>query len=900
MYLEDPHALSADEVLSRLATDERQGLSGAAARARLERHGRNELPSAPPVPRWRRFVAQLQSPLVLLLVAAAGVALLVWGYEGMRHVPYEALTILAIVIANAVLGFAQEERAERAVAALKSMTAASALVVRDGERRSVAAAEVVPGDLLAIDEGAKIAADARLLQSISLQAMEAALTGESAPVEKRVDPLAPATSLPERSNMVYAGTTATYGRGLAVVTATGRNAEIGRIATLLAATESPPTPLQRQLDAVGKVLGAAVIVIAVIVAATVLAVGQVFTGAALMGVLLFAIALAVAAVPEGLAAVTTVVLSLGTQRMAKRNAIVRTLAAVETLGSATVICTDKTGTLTQNEMAVREIVASGGAERLLTAGALCNNASVVTRHGRHAVVGDPTEGALKIAALEAGLDAAHLEARYPRIGEVPFSSERKLMSTLHADGARRVLMAKGAPDILLGRCSEEAAGESSTPLTEQRRAEILAAIEGLAAKALRPLGLARRAVPADAKADAQLERELTWLGAVGMIDPPRPEAASAVRTAQAAGVRVVMMTGDHPATARAIAAELGIAPRGARVVLGEELAALPPDELTAAAGSVAVFARVSPEHKLALVRALHARGEVVAMTGDGVNDAPALKAADIGIAMGVTGTDVAKEAADIVLADDNFASIVAAIEEGRSIYANIQKFLRFLLATNGGEVLVMFFGVVLAGTIGLVAGAGEALVLPLLATQILWINLITDSLPALAVGMDPPDHVLMRRAPRDPRAGVITARMWWSTALVATVMLAGTLFMLDAGLPGGLIEGTGTVEHGRTLAFNTLVLFQLFDAFCVHSDEESAARALFRNHWLWLAVAGGLLLQIGVIHLPSLQRAFGTAPLGMADWLSCIAVASSVVFAREAGKAWWRAVDRRTRALVRE
>jgi Ca2+-transporting ATPase len=891
MDLEDPHALRADEVLRRLATNAQQGLPAAEARARLERHGANELPSAPPVPHWKRFLAQLQSPLVLLLIAAAGVALLVWGYEGMRHVPYEALTIFAIVVANAVLGFAQEERAERAVAALKSMTAASALVVRDGARLSVAAAGIVPGDLLAIEEGAKIAADARLLQSVSLQTMEAALTGESAPVEKRVEPLAPATPLPERCNMVYAGTAATYGRGLAVVTATGRHAEIGRIATLLAATESPPTPLQRQLDAVGKVLGAAVIAIAVVVAATVLAVEQVYTGAALIGVLLFAIALAVAAVPEGLAAVTTVVLSLGTQRMAKRNAIVRTLAAVETLGSATVICSDKTGTLTQNEMAVREIVAPGGAERLLTAGALCNNATVARRQGRYAVVGDPTEGALKIAALQAGLDSALLEARYPRTGEVPFSSERKLMSTLHADGARRVLMAKGAPDILLGRCSEEAAGEGSIPLSAARRAEILATIEGLAAKALRPLGLARRALPAEASPGPDLERELVWLGVVGMIDPPRAEAAAAVRTAQDAGVRVVMMTGDHPATARAIAAELGIAPREARVVLGAELAAMSLEEVAAAAGSVNVFARVSPEHKLALVRALHARGEVVAMTGDGVNDAPALKAADIGIAMGITGTDVAKEAADIVLSDDNFATIVAAIEGGRSIYANIQKFLRYLLATNIGEVLVMFFGIVLAAPLALGGDGAGTLWLPLLATQILWINLVTDSLPALALGVDPADPGLMRGAPRDPRTGVITSQMWAGIAVAALVIAAGTLAALDAGRPGGLIEGGGSAEYARTLAFNTLVVYELYNVFCARSDHASALRGLFANAWLWVAVAAAAASQLAVIYLPVMQRAFGTVALDAADWLLCTGIAASVVVARELEKLWRRSAS---------
>ncbi len=889
MPLANPHALPASEALGQLATDAQRGLSAAEARARLAQFGPNELPGAPPVPSWQRFLAQLRSPLVLLLIAAAGISLLVWWHEGARDAPYEALAIVAIVLINAVLGFVQEERAERAVTALRGMTAASALVVRDGERRTVPAADLVPGDLLAIEEGARIAADARVLESVSLQTMEASLTGESMPVEKQVAPIAASAALPERSNMVYSGTAATYGRGLAVVTATGGDAAIGRIAALLSATESPPTPLQRQLDTVGKRLGATVIVIAAVVGATVLALQPSITMDALVAVLLFAIALAVAAVPEGLAAVTIVVLSLGTQRMAKRNAIVRTLAAVETLGSATVICTDKTGTLTQNRMAVREISAAGGHDGLLLAGALCNNATLAQDGARRSVLGDPTEGALKVAALEAGLDLAQLESRYPRVGEIPFSSERKRMSTLHADGERRLLMAKGAPDMLLDCCTHEATGDGRVELTQHRRAEILASVEGMAGKALRPLGFARRELPADAQADALLESGLAWLGVVGMIDPPRAEAAGAVRTAQAAGVRVVMMTGDHPATARAIAAELGIAAHESRVVLGSELSAMTPAEVQAVAVEVGVFARVSPEHKLALVRALHASGEVVAMTGDGGNDAPALKAADIGIAMGITGTDVAKEAADIVLADDNFASIVAAIEEGRAIYANIQKFLRYLLATNLGEVLVVFFGVVFAAAIGLPAGAGQALVLPLLATQILWINLVTDSLPALALGVDPADPGVMRRAPRDPLEGVITTTMWAGIALAAVVVGAGTLLALDAGLPGGLIEGAGSVERARTLAFNTLVMFELFNVFCARSDRDGALHGLFANAWLWLSVATAAALQFAVIYVPALQRAFGTVALDAGDWLLCTGIACAVVAARELEKAARRA-----------
>jgi len=615
--------------------------------------------------------------------------------------------------------------------------------------------------------------------------------------------------------------------------------------------------------------------------------------------------------------------------MAKRNAIVRTLAAVETLGSATVICTDKTGTLTRNEMTLRALVTSGGevrfsgtgyapegeleagvrslaegalrreAEWALTAGHLCNNAAVIEQGGHWTVLGDPSEGALKVAAAKAGLETVRLEARFARVSEVPFSSERKLMSTAHADSEqpeRVLLMTKGAPDVLLARCTHEQSGDAERALTAARRSEIQASIDRLAGQALRTIGLAYRVLPAAARPQAKAEQELVWLGVAGMIDPPRPEAAAAVRAAHDAGVRVVMITGDHPATALAVARELDIARPDERALLGADLAQMSDADLAAAAAHTNVYARVSPEHKLAIVRALHAHGEIVAMTGDGVNDAPALKAADIGIAMGIIGTDVAKESADIVLADDNFASIVAAIEEGRAIYANIQKFLRYLLSANLGEVLAMFFGVVLAGLLGLAAGSGEALVLPLLATQILWINLVTDSLPALAVGVDPPDAGLMRRAPRDPLVGVITPRMWYGIALAAAVIGAGTLLTLDAGLPGGLIAGRGPVAYARTLAFNTLVVYELYDVFCARSDEESVLRGLFRNAWLWLAVAAGLALQAAVIYLPALQRAFGTVALDAGDWLLCAGVAFTVVIAREAGKAWWRSVDRRRAA----
>jgi Ca2+-transporting ATPase len=922
--LDTPHALSAATVAERLVTDPARGLAAAEARRRLAAVGRNELAAAAPTPAWRRFLAQFESPLVLLLLLATAVSFVVWLIEGESTVPYEALTIFAIVIANAVFGHVQEARAEAAIASLRTMTAATATVIRDGERRVIPAAEVVPGDLLAIEEGNAIPADARVIQSVSLRVAEAALTGESTPVEKEAPMLPEDAALAERANMAFAGTAATYGHGLAIVTATGMRAEIGRIAGLLESTEMEHTPLQAQLDSTGKVLAVVVIGISIVVGATLLALQREYTAAALTGILLYTVALGVAAVPESLSAVTTVVLSLGMQRMARRNVIIRKLAAVETLGSATVICSDKTGTLTKNEMTVRALVTAGGrlnltgvgydpggesiglkdaqhrseVEWALAAGLLNNNATLTESDGHWIALGDPTEAALKVAALKAHPHAERLETRFARIGEIPFSSERKLMSTAHTDAtenARVLLVTKGAPDILLARCTHEQVATSERHLTDARRAEIRAEIERLAAEGLRTLGLACRVLPSAAveRLHESHEGGLVWLGVVGMIDPPRPEARAAVATARAAGVRVVMITGDHPLSAIAIARELGIADSSDAPVTGAELSRMTPQDLERIAAQAKVYARTSAEHKLLIVRALQARGEIVAMTGDGVNDAPALKAADIGVAMGIAGTDVSKGAADMILTDDNFASIVAAIEEGRAIYANIQKFLRYLLSTNLGEVLVMFVGVAAAGVLGVIAGSGEALVLPLLATMILWINLITDSFPALAVGVDPADPEVMHRAPRDPRSGVITRRMWYGIGIAATIMCVGTLLVLDGGLPGGLIDGDGDVPYARTLAFHTLVLYQLFDVFCIRSDEASAARRLFGNAWLWLSLSLALALQALVLYVPTLQKAFGTVALDGRDWLVCAAVASTVMLARELLKWHWRTRDRR-------
>jgi Ca2+-transporting ATPase len=919
-----PYRLAAAEVVAALGGDARGGLSSREAGARLARHGRNELPATPPVPAWRRFLAQFHDVLTLLLLVATAVSAAAWWIEREASVPYEAFTILAIVLLNGVLGFVQESRAEQAVAALRAMTAPTARVVRDGQLRTLPTAEVVPGDLLALEEGDTVPADARVLESVALRASEAALTGESTPVSKDAAPLPAGAEIADRANMVFAGTAVASGRGRAIVVATGPATEIGRIAGSLEATEDPPTPLQRELNSVGKLLGGAVVAIAAVVGATILLFGEPRTLADHVDVLLLAVSLAVAAVPEGLTAITTIVLSLGTQRMAQRNVIVRKLAAVETLGSTTVICSDKTGTLTRNEMTVRTVVTASGTveltgvgyepagearqdgrpvadpalleevEKALSAGDLANNATLVEDGGRWTIQGDPTEGALVVAARKVSAAAARLRERYPRVGEVPFSSERKLMSTAHADAedAGRVLVfVKGAPDVLLARCTAERIGGGELrPLSPERREEIRRAVDRLAGSALRTLGVAFRTLERQAARGAlgeEVEQRLAWLGLVGMIDPPRPEARAAVDVARGAGVRPIMITGDHPVTAAAIAAELGISGRGTPALVGAELERMDDAELRGAVGAVSVYARVAPEHKLRILRALAANGEIAAMTGDGVNDAPALKAASIGVAMGITGTDVAKGAADMILTDDDFASIVAAVEEGRSIFANIQRFLRYLLSSNIGEVLVMFLGVVLAGTMGLAPEEGSALVVPLLATQILWINLLTDSGPALALGVEPADQDVMRRPPRDPRTRVIGGRTWLGILLVGLLMAAGTLGVMDWGLPGGLVgvggEGRG-LRHAQTMAFTTLVFFQLFNAFNARSEEGTAFRRLLANRWLWLAVLASTGLQISVVHAPFLQRAFRTVPLAPGDWLVCVAVASSVLWAAELGK----------------
>jgi len=921
-----------DAVQAALGANAESGLSAGEARARLDKYGRNELTAEKPIPQWKKLLAQFKDVLVILLLFAAVISAALWLYERESALPYEAMAIVAVVLLNAIMGYIQGARAEEAVSALRQLSAARANVIRDGARQDINADEVVPGDIILIEEGDTVPADARLIESVALQTAEAALTGESLPVSKDSHPIAQEAGLGERHNMIFSGTAATYGRGRAVVVATGMQTQMGRIAGMLSETTDETTPLQKELDRVGKLLGIIVVVIAVVMISTIILIQDVSGLSDIFDVLILGVALAVAAVPEGLPAIVTAVLSLGVQRMAKRNAIVRHLAAVETLGSATVIASDKTGTLTKNEMTVRVVVTASGRVsiggtgyapvgdvsrdgggaidgplriefvRALAAADRANNAVLQEQDGRWTVQGDPTEGALIVARRKAGLQDEALDARFARVGEVPFSSERKLMSTIHSDSEqlhRLLALTKGAPDVLVARCSQELVGGDIRQLTAERRAEILKVNEDLAGEALRTLGVAFRSLPKDAfkheEVDARVEQELVFLGLIGMIDPPRQEAKDAVARAMGAGIRPIMITGDHPKTASVIAAELGIATDG-RAITGTELETMPDESLDRSVQEVSVYARVNPEHKLRIVKALQRVGATVAMTGDGVNDAPALKMADIGVAMGITGTDVSKQAADMVLTDDNFASIVAAVEEGRAIFSNIRKFLRYLLSSNIGEVMTMFFGVLLGNAIGLTPESGGGVVLPLLATQILWINLVSDGAPALALGVDPADPDVMSKAPRPRSEGVITARMWTGIFFVGAIMAAGTLFILDASLPGGWITGSGNMSYAQTMAFTTLVFFSLFTVFNARSDEQSAFIGMFSNKWLWGAILLSILLQVAVIYVPVLQKAFSTVSLSFGDWLRCVVVASSVLWLRELGKAVTRTMrgDSRT------
>ncbi len=850
------HTRTAAEVAAELTTDPRSGLDDAEAARRLASHGPNALPEGRRRSPIRMLLAQFTDLMVLVLLAAAVIS-------GAIGEPKDTVAIVAIVVLNALLGFVQDYRAERALAALKAMAAPQAYVRRAAGDRRISASEVVPGDLVLLEAGNVVPADLRLVVLTHLRIDESALTGESAPVDKVTDPLSDAElPLGDRRNMAYRGTVVTYGRAAGVAIATGLQTELGRIGSLLRDQGEVQAPLQRRLARFARLL--AVVILAL--CAVIFGVGL-LRGVEPVLMLLTAVSLAVAAIPEALPAVVTVSLALGARRMAARNALIRRLPAVEALGSVTVICSDKTGTLTANRMRVRALRATGALGRapspsdgagappsLLRAMALCNDA----RRGPDGVVeGDPTEAALFEAAADAGYEKAALERTMPRLAEIPFSSERATMTTLHRDGGGVVAFTKGAPERVIPMCTGPATASGT-----------IAEAEEMAADGLRVLAVASRDFPdvPDDVSPQPIETDLTFLGLVGLLDAPRPEARAAVNECKAAGIRVVMITGDHPATAAAIARQLGIMEHGDRIVSGPELARLSAEALGRAVDEARVYARVAPEQKLEIVKALQERGQIVAMTGDGVNDAPALQRADIGVAMGRSGSDVAREAGSMVLLDDDFATIVAAVREGRRIYDNIRRFVRYILTCNSAEIWTLF----LAPFLGLP--------LPLLPIHILWINLVTDGLPGLALAVEPEERNVMARPPRPPDESMLAGGLWQDALVIGLLMGGTTLFTLDWAFRTG--HG-----HWQSMTFTVLTLSQLGNALAVRSERDSTfSLGFFSNLPLLATVAFTVVLQMATLYVPALNRVFKTQPLSARELAICVAVSTIGFLAVECEK----------------
>jgi len=880
-----------EELARELQTDLGRGLKPDEATRRQELFGLNEIFQKKRVSPVRLFVSQFANFMVLVLIGAAVVSYFLGEAA-------DLVAILAIVFMNAVLGFAQEYRAERALERLRELAAPTARAVRGDPACPVVlpARELVPGDLILVEAGDRVPADLRVVEAHVLQTQEAALTGESTPVEKTASlPVGDASGLADLSCALFMGTEVTSGRGRALVVATGMDTEFGRIAGLIQEAGDTATPLQRRMEQLGRYLVLACFLISGLVVWA-----GVMRGEAVGEMLLAGVSLAVAAIPEGLPAVVTVLLALGVQRMIRRQVIVRKLPAVETLGCATIICTDKTGTLTQNEMTARrlwtpagsyEITGRGfsprgavrptGAARdpgdpalrlLLVGSVLCTDARLEGGHGGHPVTvhGDPTEGALLVAGAKAGLDRAALELRFPRVAEFPFAPERRRMTTVHArpepaargpsEDPRRVAFCKGAPDTVLGLCSHYQGAGTPSPLTPPDRQRVLAAADHLAASGLRVLAVAYRLLD---RSEADVERDLVLAGLVGLADPPRPEARGAIEVCHRAGVRVSMVTGDHPATALAVAREIRLLdpglPEARQVITGRELDLLPDRVLARRAADIRVWARVSPGHKLKIVRALRLAGEIVAMTGDGVNDAPAVREADIGVAMGQTGTAVTKEASDMVLADDNFASIVAALQEGRTIYDNIRRSIRYLLSCNTGEILTMLIGALFR------------LPLPLLPLQILWVNLVTDGLPAMALGLQAPEPDVATRPPRPPREGIFARR------LGVKILGRGAIIGLSTiAVYVGTLQFTGwDLPLARTMAFASLCLSQLIHAFDCRSETRALLETPLNSNWYLVAgVACSLGILLASIYVPALSPLFHTVPLGVAEW-AAVAAASA-------------------------
>ncbi|MFC3882634.1 calcium-translocating P-type ATPase, SERCA-type [Bacillus songklensis] len=877
------YELSEKAVLQMTKSTKETGLASKEAKARQKQYGLNELQEAEKQSALLLFLEQFKDFMVLVLLAATLISGLLGEY-------IDAIAIIAIVIINGFLGFFQERRAEKSLDALKELSAPHVMVLRDGEWKRIPSKELVIGDVLKFTSGDRIGADIRVLEAKSLEIEESALTGESLPVQKQTAPLkGEDIPLGDQDNMAFMGTLVTRGNGIGIVVGTGMNTAMGQIANLLQNAETMMTPLQRKLEQLGKIL----IGVALLLTVLVVAIG-VIQGHALYEMFLAGVSLAVAAIPEGLPAIVTVALSLGVQRMIKKNAIVRKLPAVETLGCASVICSDKTGTMTQNKMTVTHIWSGGTTwnvsgtgyhpegrfylgqrevnpnqakplQQLLMFGMLCNQTDLIRQEKDYAVDGDPTEAALLVAAMKAGFKRESLVQQFEIMQEFPFDSTRKMMSVVVKDkkDGKRYVVTKGAPDVLLTNSTKILWDNKLQSLSLVMSNEVKTAIDQLASQALRTIAIAYRPLMDETFGhEREAEKELVFIGLQGMIDPPRPEVKEAVKECREAGIKTVMITGDHVITAKAIASQLGILKPGGKVLDGYTLSKMSVEELEEMVDDVYVYARVSPEHKLKIVKALQAKGHIVAMTGDGVNDAPAIKAADIGISMGITGTDVAKEASALVLLDDNFATIKSAIKEGRNIYENIRKFIRYLLASNVGEILVMLFAMILA------------LPLPLVPIQILWVNLVTDGLPAMALGLDQPEENVMKRKPRHPKEGVFARGLGWKVIsrgfLIGAVTLAAFMIVYD--------NTPEKLAYAQTIAFATLVMAQLIHVFDCRSDKSIFDRNPFENIYLVGAVLSSILLILIVIYYPPLQPIFHTMAIAPREWLVILGLASVPTF----------------------
>ena len=872
MRMKRAYSQSAESVMQQLQTTE-QGLTSQQAAERLQTYGPNKLKEAPKATWWQRFVEQLKDPMLIILMVAAAVsaATTVMTYVQHKHSGelveglVEVGIIIVVVLLNAILGVVQESKAEAAIEALQTMTAATCKVIRDGKQIVLHSDELVPGDIVVLEAGDSVPADGRLIESASLKIEEAALTGESVPVNKCIEILGgDKVPLGDRKNMCYMGSTVVYGRGKAVITETGMDTQMGRIADALASTVEEETPLQKKLDNLGKVLSKLVLGICVFIFVFQLITAGKFDLPTILSTFMVAVSLAVAAIPEGLATVVTVVLSIGVTNMSKRNAVIRRLTAVETLGCTQVICSDKTGTLTQNKMTVVE--STGEEELVATAMALCCDAKL---NEKDQAEGEPTECALVNFACKLGRKKQDLEAKMPRVDEAPFDSGRKMMSTVHKTEEGFVQFTKGGPDVVLSRCTYVWEDGKAVPMTEEKREEILAQNKAMADKALRVLAVAKRIYteqPADNSPEA-LEQDLIFLGLTGMIDPVRPEVKAAIEECRAAGIRPVMITGDHKDTAVAIAKELGIITDASQAMTGAELDLISDEDLGEVVQKIGVYARVQPEHKVRIVAAWRALGAITAMTGDGVNDAPSIKTADIGVGMGITGTDVTKNVADMVLADDNFATIVGAVGEGRRIYDNIRKAIQFLLASNMSEVLGIFFSTLLGFTL-------------LNPVHLLFINLVTDCFPALALGMEEAEADTMTRPPRNPKDGIFAGGLGVDVVyqgILVTVITMASYIIGHCLEVGAFAMPKGVSDHGMTMAFLTMSMCEIFHSFNMRSQRKSVFTLNTHNKVLWAAMLGSLLLTTLVIEVPFIANAFGFTPIGGLEYAIAMGLAFLVI-----------------------